>query len=260
MLTLQNISFSYTPEPFIKNLDLHINRGEYIGIIGPNGSGKSTLLRLMAGLLKPRQGQTLLENKQLFKLMRKEIAQQISYVPQTILPLPGFFVKGVVAMGRYPYSKGLLTTEPRADTLIAQALSETGLAGFGDRQFNTLSGGEQQRVIIASALAQQTDLMLLDEPTSALDIRHQQGIYKLLKELSHKQNKTIVVVTHDINLAAQFCDRLVLMDQGQIVADGPPGNVLQFDRIEQVYGVKVFIDINPFTKSIYILPFDAGTD
>ena len=128
---------------------------------------------------------------------------------------------------------------------------------FTDRSFTQLSGGEKQRVLIASALAQEPNLLLLDEPTSALDLKHQQSIYRRLKELSLNEGKTIVIVTHDINLAAQFCSRLILLNEGQITKDGTPDDVLKFPTIEEVYGVQVYIDVNPFTDSIYILPFDT---
>lgn len=256
MLTFQNLSFSYTSTPFINNINLHIKSGEYVGIIGPNGSGKSTLIKLMAGLLIAKQGTVLIDNEDIIQMGRRDIARRLAYVPQNIFPLPGFSVRSVVAMGRYPYEKGILGLDSKGSIVIDKALAQTGLQELQNRDFNSMSGGEQQRAIIASALAQEADLLLLDEPTSALDIRHQQEIYKLLRVLSEEEGRTVVVVTHDINLAAQFCSRIIMMDRGRIAASGTPNSVLQFKRIEQVYGVQVYIDINPFTKSVYILPFD----
>jgi iron complex transport system ATP-binding protein len=140
---------------------------------------------------------------------------------------------------------------------VEYALETMDLKTMRHRSFLTLSGGEKQRTVIASALAQQTDIILLDEPTSSLDLKHQQQIYRILRRLTRDENKLVLLVTHDINLSAQFCNRLILLDKGRIIADGPPHEVLKFQLIQQVYGVKVYIDVNPFTDTVYILPYDT---
>ncbi|KAA3611102.1 MAG: heme ABC transporter ATP-binding protein [Calditrichaeota bacterium] len=256
MLKINQLDFSYSEASFIESLSLLISDGSYVGIIGPNGSGKSTLIKLMAGILKPVNGSILINDQKTTKLDRKHFARTLAYVPQNVDMSFNFAVQDVVAMGRFPHEENLFTKDEDSKKLVDQALAITGLIPLKNRNFSELSGGEKQRTIIASALVQQTNLLLLDEPTSALDLKHQQEIYRLLKQLGEDEGKTVVTVTHDINLAAQYCDRLILLNNGKIVRDGTPEEVLKFPIIEEVYGVKVYIDINPFTKSIYILPYD----
>ncbi len=159
-------------------------------------------------------------------------------------------------MGRFPYLQGLSAIDEQGPEKVRQALQMMDLEGLEHRLFPSLSGGEKQRVLIASTLAQDTDIFLLDEPTASLDLKHQIAILKLFKHLSQTQNKAVILVTHEVNLASQFCDRLILLNEGRIVKDGRPAEVLQFNLIREVYGVDVYIDINPFTNAIYILPFD----
>jgi ABC-type cobalamin/Fe3+-siderophores transport system ATPase subunit len=256
MLKIDRLNFSYTTTPFINALSLSIKEGSYVGIIGPNGSGKSTLIKLIAGILKPVSGIITSENENILALDRKQLARKMAYVPQSIDMTFNFSVEEVVTMGRFPHEENLIKKDEQSEQLVFDALKKTGLLELRYRSFMGLSGGEKQRAVIASALAQQTKLILLDEPTSALDLRHQQEIYRLLKRLCTDEGRTVVVVTHDINLAAQFCDRLILLNEGKIVKDGKPEEVLKFPIIEEVYGVKVYIDINPFTKSLYILPYN----
>ena len=256
MLKISQLNFSYSAVPFIESMSFSINEGNYVGIIGPNGSGKSTLIKLIAGILNPLDGEILINHKNISKIDRKYIARIMAYVPQDVEMTFNFSVEQIVTMGRYPHEENLFTKDDKSKSIVEGALQKTGLLPFKDRAFTDLSGGEKQRVILASALAQQTNLLLLDEPTSALDLKHQQEIYRLLKHLCEDEGKTVVVVTHDINLAAQYCDRLILLNGGKIVMDGSPEDVLKFSIIEEVYGVKVYIDINPFTKSLYILPYD----
>ena len=258
LIQAQNISFTYDEEDSIlTDISLDINECEFVGIIGPNGAGKSTLIKLLAGLLHLDSGQIILDEKKISDYQHKELARLMGYVPQTVEIPFTFTVQQVVEMGRFPYLQGIFHQDIDTGSEVDKAMHWMDLNGLASRSFSTLSGGEQQRAIIASVLAQQAKLLLLDEPTSALDLKHQQGIYRILKNLAEKERKTIVIVTHDINLAAQFCKRLILMDRGKIIADGPPDQVLQFQLIQQVYGVKVYIDVNPLTKSLYILPYDS---
>ncbi|MCB0282574.1 MAG: heme ABC transporter ATP-binding protein [Calditrichaeota bacterium] len=256
MLKTENLHFSYTDNPFIENVSIAINDGEYVGIIGPNGSGKSTLIKIFAGLIAPQAGQVHVQANNISNHSRKQIAKLMAYVPQTVEISFDFIVRDVVAMGRFPHSQNLLVKDNESLSVVDQVIKKVHLEKLQYRNFSELSGGEKQRVVIASAIAQQTDLILLDEPTSALDLRHQQEIYMLLKKLTQNESKTVVVVTHDINLAAQYCDRLILLNNGKVIKDGTPDEVLKFPVIQDVYGVKVYIDINPFTKSLYILPYD----
>jgi len=257
ILSVHNLHFSYSKQDILRDISFKVTAGEFIGIIGPNGTGKSTLIRLIAGLLKPESGKIHLSGKDIGFLNRTEISKQLAYVPQSIeLQFP-FKVREVVRMGRFPHHSGLLDQGPQSEAIVDMALDAMDLQSLKSDSFTELSGGEKQRVIIASALAQESRLLLLDEPTSALDLRHQQLILTQLKQLVQTQQKTTLFVTHDINLAAQFCDRLILIDHGTIVADGSPKEVLRFQLIQQVYGVQVYIDINPFTNTIYILPYST---
>ena len=260
LINLENVAFAYSEKTVLFDINLKIKSGEVIGIIGPNGVGKSTLLKILATLYEPEQGSYQLFGRPLQHWKRKEIARTIGYVPQGVELSFAFTVKEVVAMGRFPYLKGIPGSDPEGEEIVQHVLQLMDLKGLENRLFPSLSGGEKQRVIIASILAQDTDVFLLDEPTSALDLKHQIAILKLLKSLSKEQGKSVVFVTHEVNLAAQFCDWLLLLSKGRIVKKGRPDEVLQFNLIRDVYGVDVYIDINPFTGSIYILPFDLKND
>ncbi len=256
VISLQDVTFGYREAPVLHHINLSVEPGEVIGIIGPNGVGKSTLLKILAALYEPDKGQYTLFNAPLKSWKRKEIARRIGYVPQGMELSFSFSVGEVVAMGRFPYLQGLSAIDDQGPEKVRQALQMMDLEGLEHRLFPSLSGGEKQRVLIASTLAQDTDIFLLDEPTASLDLKHQIAILKLFKHLSQTQNKAVILVTHEVNLASQFCDRLILLNEGRIVKDGRPAEVLQFNLIREVYGVDVYIDINPFTNAIYILPFD----
>lgn len=255
---VQNLSFSYDADrPLLDNLTFDLHSGQFTGIIGPNGTGKSTLIRILAGLLTGYQGQIELHKTALESYTRRTLARQLAYVPQHIeLNFP-FTVQDVVAMGRYAHQHSAVDAGGAQAIAVQEAIEQMDLQELAERPFTSLSGGEKQRTVIASALAQQTPFLLLDEPTTALDLRHQQLILQRLIHDARTNNRCALLVTHDINLAAQFCDRLLLMHKGKILADGKPQDVLQFDLLQKVYGVDVYIDVNPFTKSIYILPYKA---
>ncbi len=255
VLSVSNVFFSYSDTPVLKNINFELLRGEFTGIIGPNGAGKSTLIRLAAALLENYRGSIQIAGQDIKDLNRRKLALKTSYVPQNIDPNFPFSVKEIIRMGRYPHQNGLFAEDNNANEAVRLAIENMDLSILQNRPFSALSGGEKQRAVIASALAQDSDLLLLDEPTTALDLRHQQLILSKLKQLTTAGAKTTLLVTHDINLAAQFCDRIILMDHGEILADGTPKEVLNFELIQQVYGVKVYIDVNPFTDSIYILPY-----
>ncbi|RMH60730.1 MAG: ABC transporter ATP-binding protein [Calditrichaeota bacterium] len=255
MLTISGLSFRYDAAPVLQNINLTIQPGEFVGVIGPNGSGKSTLLKIINGLIRGYEGSVRLQEREVAAWAPVELARQIAYVPQSIDTGFEFTVRELVETGRFPHQRGWSTSAEADRRAVAEALRITELEPYAERPFRRLSGGEQQRAVIAAALAQQSPWMLLDEPSSALDLHHQQEIYTLLSDLSRKENKTIVVITHDINLAAQYCQRLILMNDGRLLKDGPPKDVLLFPIIEEVYGVKVYIDINPMNNSLYIVPY-----
>ncbi len=255
MLKVQNLQFAYRDTTVLKNINLLISAGEFVGIIGPNGAGKSTLLKLITGIISSPHNSIYFNEKYIENYSRKELAQMIAYVPQETEFSFSFRAKEIVKMGRFPYSKGVAYYSAEDETIVQEAMEKLEVVEFAERNFNELSGGEKQRVVIASAMAQQPSVLLLDEPTSFLDLHHQIGIYNILKSLQTEKQLTTIVVTHDINLAAQFCNRIVLLNNGEIIKDGKPEEVLKFKLLEETFGVKVYIDINPMTNSLYILPY-----
>lgn len=256
-ITIHSVQHYFGSRQVLSDININVSSGEFLGIIGPNGAGKSTLLKILAGILPFGFGKIKIGDQEIEKIRRKDLAMLIGYVPQGVDVPFDFSVRDVVELGRYPYQRGFAQKDKLSSTVVDHALEWMDLQELQDRIFTNLSGGEKQRAIIASALAQEPEILLLDEPTSALDLKHQQQIYRILRDFSVKEKKTVILVTHDINLAAQFCDRLILLHKGKLHADGPPEEVLQFPVIQEVYGVKVYIDVNPFTKSIYILPYDT---
>ncbi|MGC4838026.1 ABC transporter ATP-binding protein [Micromonospora vinacea] len=213
--------------------------GATVGLLGPNGSGKSSLLRLLAGLARPDSGRVLLDDVAVDGVPRRALARRIAVVTQQVATDVEMSALEVVLLGRTPYRPRLAGVGAADLELARRALAEAGLAGFEQRRWSSLSGGERQRVDLARALVQEPDLLLLDEPTNHLDIRHQLELLRFLAESA----STVVVTLHDLNLAAQYCDRLVLLCGGRVVAAGTPVEVLTTSRIEQVYQVRTDVDI-----------------
>lgn len=224
---------------FLQPIDLEIRGGEFWGIIGPNGAGKSTLLRLLAGLLAPDSGEVRLKGRSLLTVALRERARSVAFLPQQMpVDLPAT-AREIVLMGRFPHRRlGLF--ESAADFAIADmALAAMGVTALADRPMATLSGGEAQRVHIASVIAQQAAVLLLDEPTASLDLFHQLSIFSLLRDHVHNNRIAAVVVTHDINLAARFCSHVLLLHDGRLVASGPPTQVTRPAILESAYGVEL---------------------
>lgn len=235
-LTCSDISFAYHQRKVIKNLSAEFNSGEFVGLIGPNGTGKSTLLKLLLGLMAPGTGSISLESEALKDLPRKTIAQKISLVPQDHAIEYAFSVQEIVAMGRTPYL-GSYQTETKNDIeIIKQAIHRTDLAHLAEQRADQLSGGERQRVFIARALAQQTDTLLLDEPTANLDLCHQLELMSLVKGLT-SEGKLAIAAIHDLELASRYCDRLVLLSEGTVVADGTPTDVLNETNLQRYFSI-----------------------
>lgn len=245
MIGAHDIRFRYRDDWVIRDISLSIGDGETVAVIGPNGSGKSTLLKILSGILIPQGGRVMLSGVDLAKLSRREISQKIALVSQDGGGAFPFSVRDVVLMGRAPYLSGF-ALEKRGDYERAEwAIRVTDLTGLQDRLMMELSGGERQRALIARALAQDTELLLLDEPTAYLDIGHQVIVSGLLRRLNRDFQKTVVSVTHDINLASAFFDRVVLMSEGAVFADGTPHDVIRERTIREVYHTEVLVDMNP---------------
>jgi len=260
LLRLRHLSASYDVREVLRGLDLEIPVGQLVGLLGPNGSGKSTLLRVIAGLLGPSQGTVALAGRNLAQYGARERARRVALVPQSVALPFAFSVFDVVAMGRHPHL-GLLGTAGQLDfAIIHEALRQTDCLELQERLATELSGGELQRVIIARALAQEPQLLLLDEPTAHLDLNHQLDIARLLRQLNREHALTVLWVSHDVNLAAEFCDRLVMLQAGQIVADGPPAAVVTSDIVKRVYGLRAPVNPNPLSGRPQIVLSGAGGD
>ena len=254
-LSAVNVSFSYRGgEPVLADVSAQIPRGGLVGILGPNGSGKTTLLRLLAGLLRPASGRVMLEGVDLRTVSRAIAARRMAMVPQETQLAFEYSVLEMAMMGRYPHL-GAFEVEGPDDLEIARdALRSTGTQHLQSRLFNTLSGGEKQRVVIAGALAQHPGILLLDEPTASLDLSYQLEIRSILKKLNAERDLTIVVSTHDLNLAAGLCRHLILLDRGRVLASGPTETMLEPSLIRTLYGVDVDIATNARTGYLTIVP------
>ena len=258
-LEAEGIEFAYTPgSPVLKGLTLALARGRLACVLGPNGSGKTTLLRILVGLLAPSQGRVRLAGIPLDAYPRGALARRVAYVPQETLAAVGFTALETVLMGRSPHTGALGFESSRDWHAAREALRRTDTERFAERSLEDLSGGERQRVIIARALAQEPDVILLDEPTSFLDIRHQHGIYGLLRRLVADEGKTVVAVSHDLSLAAAYADRLVLVHEGRVAAAGTPAEVIRPEVLSPVYETPVEVRTDEATGRPYVLPRPPG--
>jgi len=244
---VKNLRFKYDESWVLDGLSFEVREGEILGIIGPNGSGKTTILRILSRVLIPQEGEVYIRGKNLLELEQKEIAQIIGVVPQdTYFPFP-FTVGEVVLMGRSPWLSGFGFESSEDLQIASQAMALTNTLSFSSRLIFELSGGERQRTIIARALAQQPQIMLLDEPTVYLDIGHQIEIYDLIKKLNAEKKLTLIIVSHDLNLASEYCDCLILLDAGRIYKMGTPKEVITEENLSRVYQSKVLVEKNPVT-------------
>lgn len=244
-IKVSRLSCAYPRVSVLKDLSFDVKAGEFFIIIGPNGSGKTTLIRSMAGLMPFSGGGISLNGRPLQKYSRHELASQLAYVSQTGGDDNLFTIQELVLMGRSPYL-GILGVEGEKDIAIAkQAISFTGLGHLSDRRIDNVSGGEKQRAHISRAICQETDLILLDEPTAALDLAHQISIMGLMNLLKRDRGTTIVMVSHDLNLAAMYADRLLLLVDGRLAVCGPPEKVIEEKTLEKAYGCGLLVDRSP---------------
>ena len=252
-LAFQEVAFAYGSTPVLRGLNLRVEPGELTALLGPNGTGKTTCVRLAAGSLHPREGVVRLFGRDLRSYGAAERARTVAVVPQDVPLEFEFRVHEVVAMGRSPH-QGLLGIESAEDRhAVAEALRVTGTEAHAGRPLAALSGGEKQRVILARALAQSPRLLLLDEPTAHLDLKHRLAIYALLQRL-HEDGLTTLVVSHDLNLAAAHCRRLVLFRCGEVVADGPPRAVLRREILREVYEVDLEVRTDGAGGAPFVVP------
>lgn len=260
VLSVHDCAFSYGDGEFrLAGVNLEVRAGEMLGIVGPNGSGKSTLLRLMAGILRASAGQVRVGGRPVREVPRRELAREVAFLPQSPASSFEFTVREVVALGRHPYQGAFGLLSERDRDVVDEVLGETEAAPLADRYFSTLSGGEKQRVLVASVLAQEPRIMLLDEPGAALDVHHKSHVLDLLWSLS-RRDMAVVVVTHDLNAAGRFCDRLALLREGSLVEAGPPRQVMREDMLSQAYETPVRVVEHPITSQPMVLVLGRMTD
>jgi iron complex transport system ATP-binding protein len=244
-INVNNLSHSFGETLVLKNISFQVPQRDFFIIIGPNGSGKTTLMKVISGILKPQNGELKILNHPIDQYHRKALARTIAFVPQMTFADFPFTVTEIVLMGRSPYL-GILGLEQENDLEVAnQAIAFTGLEHLAHRKLDQLSGGEQQRVYIARAICQEPDIILLDEPTASLDLAYQVRIMDLMEKLKTEKGITIVMVSHDVNLAAMYADHLMLLHKGQVVCQGLPDEVLTYKTLEETYGCTLLVDESP---------------
>jgi iron complex transport system ATP-binding protein len=259
-LTLSRISHKYDESDWRLSVEaFSLATGTLTGIIGPNGSGKSTLLQVAAGVLIPSAGEVRLGDGALAGMERRAVARRLGYLPQEVSSLFDYRVEEVVCMGRYPHAPAFGALGTADLEVVERCLERTEMKDLRNRSLSHLSGGERKRALLASVLAQEPEIMLLDEPTAALDVHHQVQFFQLLRGLAGG-GMGIAAVTHDVNLAALFCDRIILMDAGRFVAEGPPAEVLQSGHLDAVYGSEILLSTHPETGCPLVLPRRAEGD
>ena len=245
-ITVDNISFGYDPaSPVVRDVSFTVRSGEFLSLVGPNGSGKTTLLRLLDRIFIPHRGTILLGDQPLSKFSRTAIARRIAFVPQDNSIQFPFTVAEIVLMGRAPHSGGMAFENAHDREVARKMMRLTDVEGFADQPVTNLSGGERQRVFIARALAQQPEIILLDEPNAHLDIAHQVDMFRIIKRLNTESGLTVLSVSHDLNLAAAYSDRIAMMVGGTLAALGTPAEVLTDARIHDVFRTPVIVDTHP---------------
>ena len=250
-ISAQGLSYQVEAQTLLDSVNLHADSGQLVGLIGPNGAGKSTLLRAISGILRRQEGAVRLDGTDLQSISSKEVAARLALVPQIAPYTHGFTALELVLMGRYPHLGRFQIEGAEDDGIARDAMRLTEIEQFADRTLDTLSGGERQRVFVSRALAQQPRVLLLDEPTSNLDIFHQIKVLDLVRQLVD-DGLTAVAAIHDLNMAGRYCDRLVLLSAGRVLADGPPEAVLSPEVIESAFGVKSAVYRDPVTGSLAI--------
>jgi iron complex transport system ATP-binding protein len=254
VMDIKKLYSGYGKEHILKGIDIGIEEGELVGIIGPNGSGKTTLLRTMTGILKTGKGSVFIQDNKLSSFTAKEVARKIAVVTQNIEPVM-ITVAEYVLMGRLPYYGKFQFFEKKQDLELSEKYMKlTDVFPFKDKLMSEISGGERQRAQVARALVQQPLILLLDEPTSHLDITHQVKILDLVKKLNRDLNLTVVMVIHDLNMAAEYCSKLVMLKQGRVFTENSPDQVLTYKNIEDVYETLVIVEKNPLTGKPFVIP------
>ena len=256
-ISVENLSHTYGVTPVLFQTSFEVPRGSFFTIIGPNGSGKSTIMKIIAGVLRNKTGKITISGKDIKQYSRKSLSRTVAFVPQAVSEQFPFRVEELVLLGRAPH-QGLLGMNQAGDTDLAhQAMTFTGVVHLAKRRLDQISGGERQRVLIARAICQQTEIMLLDEPASALDLAHQVKLMDLLDRLRKETGMGIVMVSHDINLAALYADTMLLLSRGRVIRCGAPVDVLDSKTLENLFECPFLVDTNPMGGAPRIFPVPA---
>ncbi|TDP90164.1 iron complex transport system ATP-binding protein [Leucobacter luti] len=253
-LAARDLSVSYGDTAIISGLDLSFTPGAVTAIVGPNGCGKSTLLRSCARLVRPRAGAVLLDGRAVDAMPTKELARVLGLLPQNPIAPEGITVADLVGRGRHPHQRGFSRWSERDTRIVADALTATGTAELADRVVDELSGGQRQRVWIAMALAQEPEVLLLDEPTTYLDVTHQLEVLDLVRELNRANGTTVVMVLHDLNLAARYADELVAVRGGAVLGAGTPRAVLRPELVREVFDLDCRVIEDPVSLTPLVIP------
>jgi len=253
-LAAERLTLGYGDRKVVRDLTVTIPTGRVTVVVGANACGKSTLLRGLARLLAPSDGAVLLDGKDITSLATRDVARVLGLLPQSPIAPEGITVADLVGRGRYPHQGWFRQWTPDDDAAVADALAQTGVLDLAGRSVDELSGGQRQRVWIAMALAQRTDLLLLDEPTTFLDVAHQVEVLDLLADLNRDLGRTIVMVLHDLNLAARYADHLVAMKDGRIVAEGAPADVVTEETVAEVFGLASRVVPDPVSGTPMVVP------
>ncbi|MFY1631797.1 ABC transporter ATP-binding protein [Solwaraspora sp. WMMB335] len=257
-LRTRALRLGYGAQVVVPRLDLDIVDGSVTAIVGPNGCGKSTLLRALGRLLRPTAGEVLLDGQRIQQLPTREVARRLGILPQSPSAPDGLTVADLVMRGRQPHQSWLRQWSRADEQVVTQALAWTGLTELATHPVDTLSGGQRQRAWISMALAQGTDILLLDEPTTYLDLAHQIDVLELVDRLHREHGRTVVMVLHDLNLAARYARQLIAMKDGEVLAGGPPAQVLTPELVEQVFGLRVMVIEDPASGTPLVVPL-AGS-
>ncbi|MHA7965598.1 ABC transporter ATP-binding protein [Paenibacillus sp. CAU 1782] len=254
-LTTSNLDIGYDDRLIVKDLNISIPQGKITALVGANGSGKSTILKTMARIMNPSKGSVMLDGKSIHKQSTKEVAKQLAILPQNPTAPDGLTVAELVSYGRFPYQKGFGSMSKEDKSIVQWAIEATGMEEFADRPVDQLSGGQRQRAWIAMALAQETDILFLDEPTTFLDMAHQLEVLHLLQKLNEFNNRTIVMVVHDLNHAARYAQHMIAIKKGVVRGEGSPVEVITPDIMREVFNIEADIVPDPRTGVPLCLPF-----
>jgi iron complex transport system ATP-binding protein len=257
-LRAEAVTVGYGGDPVLTDLTFDVPPGRITSIVGPNGCGKSTLLRTLARLLSPSAGRVVLDDEPIRRLPTREVAQRLALLPQSPIAPEGLLVSELVMRGRHPHQRWFRQWSRADEDAVAEAMSLTDTLDVKDRPLDELSGGQRQRAWLAMTLAQDTDLVLLDEPTTFLDLAHQVEVLDLVTRLRHDRDRTVVMVLHDLNLAARYSDTVVVMKDGRIVEEGDPASIITVDLLETVFGLEADVMADPRSGLPLVVPIPSA--